>query len=468
MESRMATEDPKSVLNYREYELDTSGNKIPDGNGWFRRTAKNGRYWATKIEAKSFDPDDAGSPFGKLNDRETELNNQVAITEKAQSLVFKQESDMKKEDELQKFYEEQNSILGGLTWHKDIQDAIIWFEKDRSQKAWLKDQSNAIIKQEGFIENLRVDKKQISSKYKDTLINLQKDKEFYQKGTWSGWDKVNINNQLTRIANEEKDIRRLIMDEEIKIIDRIAIAEQKLIEMENSQTTAKEEYNSLWEIIANLQKQLKNEQSKDIPQRVKFLKDELAKNKSIGFTLKKLESFKKEEIIRLSDINGFNNGHISHPGTIDGLIESNNDKIIKCINRRAKQQAQKSKLEWEFKWEKSKEDLIRVRYEKSLNKHYGWKDKAMIEAVRWDLYATEIELASMKARQEWLRVLLSEDHASWIIVDRIGQLKWNSRYDTVWWTLGSIVTWAAEWIWKLFGSWSWIRSAFNKGKNWTP
>ena len=712
MESRMATEDPKSVLNYREYELDAQGNKIPDYiNGGHKKTAKNGRHWWIKIESKSFDPDDGGSPFDKLKDHdvikqekdtngrfmfdvhwnpimikiaepgiETQLNDQIKITQEKQSEKLTVEAKVKEEEEMEKFYREQITILAGFKWFDNHKEKILELKEKKSQKDWLVDQSDSIRERQTQLTDLKARQEIVSNDFKPQLASLEKEKDMILdklKGS-TNWDYKflleNVNKRIEKVTDA-------ILTEKNRIASLIDNLYKEIADLHSSQNIAKRESENLEIVIEWLEEDLKyhkeideqrdflrkkidsdidtnikNDQitkdlmlqvanrrqelgierkgiekrkakwnkapeaikaKTDINNRIKELKkekelkkkemekikkdraEEIAKEKTKLENEKKIINSKatksSRDIKRIENIDGLlwfsedrfiffvpklssliisldqqikvlgtdvvdittilstkdnhvldpmiawyqsiiawedadadvedinfslntdenndsiikwlNNqieqqkaqisstakalipdrndenhvkvtsisqwyswprGHISHPNAIDELIEANNKSINACTKNITTFAAEKSKAGTEYDAEKSKEDLIRVRYEKSLNKHYGWKDKAMIEAVRSDLYATEIELASMKARQEWLRVLLSEDHASWIIVDRIGQLKWNSRYDTVWWTLGSIVTWAAEWIWKLFGSWSWIRSAFNKGKNWTP
>lgn len=513
MESRMATEDPKSVLNYRHYEpeinwgraLNDDGSYRRDPNGWYKRTAINGRYWATKLEPKSFDPDDVGSPFGKLNDRQDQLQDQVAITEQIQGSAMQYDEDIKEQDDLKWFYEEQNKILWGINSYKDMQETIRWFQQKKAEVAWKTDQKTAIRAQENMIQDLKTMRGNVSSELDSTKQQMIDRIDRLESRLWgTTWDAAaNIRNDIRALQGEINNVNKEIFVQKEKLNAQIATATNDLIKIKSEELSAKKQTKEYEDMIIELQKSLKSPLNES-DQKKSFIRSEIERRwlqnspDSINF------DWTNEVLINTVSAAWWyipNSGYISHPKILDDIMDENNDKIKWCINEKSRLSSLKAQAEGEYKREKSKEDLIRARYEKSLGKHYGGKDKAMIEAVRWDLYATEVELAAMKARQEWLRVLLNDGpefieqvvpryefdedgnwHAVWqqtvrvpnpngqagIIIDRINQVSRNSRHDTVWWTLGSVVTWAAEWIGQLFGSGNSIRNAFNRGRTWTP
>jgi hypothetical protein len=513
MESRMATEDPKSVLNYRQYEPEINWGRSPDGNWWyvrdpnwwFKRTAVNGRYGATKIEAKSFDPDDAGSPFGKLNDRQNELWDQVIVTEQVQARVMQYGEDAKEQDDLKGFYEEQNKILWGINSYKDMQEIIRWFQEKKAEASWKTDQRTAIRAQEEMIADLKTMRSGLAWEFESTRDQLIGRITTLETRLWSAsWEVASsIRSDIRTLQWEINTINKEIFAQKEKLNADIAKATNDLIKIKSEELSAKKQTKEYEDMIAELQKSLKSPLNES-DQKKSFIRSEIIKrwlqrhSDSINF------DWTDDVLVNTVSAAWWyvsNSGYITHPKTLDDIIDENNDKIQWCIREKWRLNSLKAQAEWEYKKEKSKEDLIRARYEKAFNKHYGGKDKAMIEAVRWDLFATEKELASMKARQEWLRVLLNDwpeyieqgmptyefdedgvghttgqqtirvpnpNGQSGVIIDRIRQIENNSRHDTIWWSLGSVVTWAAEWIGKLFGSGSSIRDAFNRGKNWTP
>lgn len=296
-EAKMATEDPKSVLNYFEYEQDAQGRYLDAAGNITRIPSEYVLIWikrwmfdAPKIDPKAFDEWDPGSPFDKLKDFEindtnpdgtikkdthgnpikilkdgieTKLAKQVADTQTKQAKMYAFEAQAKWEVQLREFYEKENEILWWLTGYSDHQKIIQEQKDKKAENDWLIDQSKAIHEKWKIKSDLKNRQSNIASKYDDYKDSLQDQLDTLMEIVKDKWRDSDLRNSVDKLNEKLSSVMDNIHNEENTIQSQINEVSKEIVDMQNSQSIAQKKSVSLGEIIQGLEDDLKYHKEPD-------------------------------------------------------------------------------------------------------------------------------------------------------------------------------------------------------------